>query len=156
MKDFEFSARVRLMTDRLWRISWSILRSGADADDALQEALLRAWKSVGRLKDETLFETWLTRILINECKRILRKRRPDALADGMPESVQPDHRELYEAIGMLKKDLKLPLILYYMEGYPIRDIVRILRLSENNVKERLFRARKILKQELNEEAAEDE
>ena len=156
MKDFEFSARVRLMTDRLWRISWSILRSGADADDALQEALLRASKSVGRLKDEALFETWLTRILINECKRILRKRRPDAPADGMPESVQPDHRELYEAIGMLKKDLKLPLILYYMEGYPIRDIARILRLSEYNVKARLYRARKILKQELNEEAAEDE
>jgi len=156
MEDFEFSARVRLMTDRLWRISWSILRSGADADDALQEALLRAWKSVGRLKDETLFETWLTRILINECKRILRKRRPEATADGMPETVRPDNRELYEAIGTLKKDLKLPLILYYMEGYPIRDIARILRLSENNVKARLFRARKILKQELNEEAAEDE
>ena len=84
MDEREFSRRVRSMRDRLWRVSFSILRSTADSEDAMQEALLRAWKNVHSLRDKSLFETWLTRILIIECRRLIRKR-PDSTE--IPESL---------------------------------------------------------------------
>ena len=156
MTESEFSRRVRAMTDRLWRISWSILRSGADADDALQESLMRAWKATRRLRDESLFETWLTRILVNECKRILAKRGRFLPIPDTYEVPEVDNKPLYDAIGTLKPEMRLPLILHYMEGYPIEEVAKVLRLTESAVKVRLHRARKLLKKELNEEAAEDE
>ena len=56
MNEREFSNRVRSMRDRLWRVSFSIVRSAADAEDAMQEALLRAWRNVDSLRDKSLFE----------------------------------------------------------------------------------------------------
>ena len=80
MNEREFSQRVRNCRDKLWRVSYAILRNGADCDDALQEALLRAWRQIGSLREEKYFDTWLTRILINEAKRILRQRQKRDLA----------------------------------------------------------------------------
>jgi len=72
----EFSNRAMACAERLWRISYLTLQNPADCDDAVQEALLRAWANRRRLRDERLFETWLVRILINCARDMLRKRRP--------------------------------------------------------------------------------
>ena len=92
-------------TDKLWRISWAILQCGAECDDALQEALLRAWQKIGGLREVRFFETWLTRILINECRRILKKRAngPQALPDTLAEKAQPESKELAEAVSVICK-----------------------------------------------------
>ena len=66
MTESVFSERVRALQGPLWRIAWAILRNRADCDDAIQEALLRAWNRIGSLRDETAFDTWLMRILVNE------------------------------------------------------------------------------------------
>ena len=156
MNEREFSRRVRLMRDRLWRVSFSILRSTADAEDAMQEALLRAWRNVDSLRDKSLFETWLTRILINECRRLIRKK-PD-MAE-IPESLPAPEAEnpgLARAIGSLKMDLRLPVILYYIEGYSVKETAGIMRITQSSVKSRLMRARKKLEEALKKEAAQDE
>lgn len=156
MNEREFSRRVRLMRDRLWRVSFSILRSTADAEDAMQEALLRAWRNVDSLRDKSLFETWLTRILINECRRLIRKK-PDVAE--IPESLPAPEAEnpgLARSIGSLKMDLRLPVILYYIEGYSVKETAGIMRITQSSVKSRLMRARKKLEEALEKEAAQDE
>ena len=156
MNEREFSRRVRLMRDRLWRVSFSILRSTADAEDAMQEALLRAWRNVDSLRDKSLFETWLTRILINECRRLIRKKSDVA---EIPESLPAPKTEnpgLARAIGSLKMDLRLPVILYYIEGYSVKETAGIMRITQSSVKSRLMRARKKLEEALKKEAAQDE
>ncbi len=156
MNEREFSNRVRSMRDRLWRVSFSILRSAADAEDAMQEALLRAWRNVDSLRDKSLFETWLTRILINECRRLIRKK-PDTAE--IPESLPAPEAEnpgLGRVIGSLKMDLRLPVILYYIEGYSVKETAGIMRITQSSVKSRLMRARKKLEEALKKEAAQDE
>lgn len=156
MDEREFSRRVRLMRDRLWRVSFSILRSTADCEDAMQEALLRSWRNVDSLRDKSLFETWLTRILINECRRLIRKK-PDMTE--IPESTPAPEAEnpaLGKAIAALKMDLRVPVILHYIEGYSVKETASIMRITQANVKSRLMRARKKLKETLEKEAAQDE
>lgn len=156
MDEREFSRRIRLMRDRIWRVSFSILRSTADCEDAMQEALLRAWRNVDSLRDKSLFETWLTRILINECKRLIRKRSDSA---PIPESLpapETENPELSRAIASLKMDLRVPIILHYIEGYSVKETALIMRVTQSSVKARLVRARKKLMEEIKKEAAQDE
>ena len=150
MDEREFSMRVHGCMNRLWRISWSILRCGADCDDAVQEAIFRAWRKRGTLREEKYFETWLTRILINECRRMLRRRgsgnapAPESYAD----QAEPENPELADAIAALPVELRLPIVLHYMEGYRIQEIAGILRLPETTVKWRLRSGRQRLRCEL--------
>lgn len=65
MTESVFSERVRALRGPMWRIAWAILRNGADCDDAIQEALLRAWNRIGSLRDETALDARLMRILVN-------------------------------------------------------------------------------------------
>ena len=150
MNEREFSTRVRACTDKLWRVSWAILQNGADCDDALQEALMRAWRHIGALRDERYFETWLTRILINECKDVLKRRAkgPRALPESVAEAPQPEYRELWDAIRALPVNERIPLVLKYVEGYRTRDIAAMLRLPETTVKWRLHSARQHMRNEL--------
>lgn len=153
MNERKFSARVRMLTDRLWRISWTLLQNGADCDDALQETLLRAWQSIHTLQNISYFNTWIVRILINECKSMLRRRRnrPQAMPEQMPEKALPDHRELREAILALPMNLRIPLVLHYIEGYSVKEISTMLRLPQTTVNWRLHSARKVLRDDLKKE-----
>lgn len=145
----EFSEKVRENKDRLWRISYSILRNGADCDDAMQEALLRAWKQISSLRNEEYFTTWLTRILINECKRILKRGKPQPLPDTLPEEQTSANPALRDAILALPLNLRIPLVLHYIEGYPVKHIAAMLRLPETTVNWRLHSARKQIRDEWN-------
>jgi len=142
MNEREFSQRVRNCREKLWRISYAMLRNGADCDDALQEALLRAWRQIGSLREERYFETWLTRILINEAKRILKKRMPGA--GELNENTQVQNTAnpaLHDAIMALPVSLRLPLVLHYMEGYAVKEVADMLKLPVTTVQWRLHSAR---------------
>lgn len=75
MDRLTFINEVKARERQLYRIARSYLSAEADCADAVQEALTRAWARRETLRDDTLFGTWLTRILINECKTALRRRR---------------------------------------------------------------------------------
>ena len=91
------------------------------------------------------------RILINECYNIARRINVnEPLDEGYAENMkQPkenrDYSELYRAVNELKEELRIPVILYYMEEFNIREIAQILEISEGAVQKRLVRARKTLK-----------
>ena len=70
MTEIVFSEQVQVLHGPLWHIAWAILRNGADCDDAIQETWLRAWNRIGNLRDETAFDAWLVRILVNEWNEI--------------------------------------------------------------------------------------
>ena len=108
----EFSRRVLAVEGRLYRISCGMLREPQDRLDAVQEAVLKAWQNLHRLRREEYFETWLTRILINECHNILSARRRIAQVDELPERAAPQedrNRALRDALLALDEALRLPL-----------------------------------------------
>ena len=155
MNKQEFTQRVLAMENRLYRISCGMLFDANDRMDAVQEAVVKAWANVHRLKNERYFETWLTRILINECHNIQRLRKKIIPLETVPEKPTSDEkdRNIKDAVLALEEEFRLPVMLHFMEGYKIREVAEILRIPEGTVKTRLARARKILKQLLEEDEA---
>ena len=152
----EFTRRVLALEGRLYRISCGMLRSPQDRQDAVQEAVLKAWQKLDGLRNEKFFETWLTRILINECYNLLAARKaqlPLEEAPELPALPEGANHELRDALLGLEEKLRLPVILHYMEGYRVREIAGILGLPEGTVKTRLARAKRELKKYLEEDEA---
>jgi len=144
----EFSERVRRCQKRLWRISYMILQSEADCDDAVQDALLRAWAGRHRLRDERLFETWLVRILINCARDILRKRRSAQALDENLTADEPVNPQLRDALCALDVKYRLPIVLHHLEGYSLEECAAMLRIPVSTVKWRLHAGRKQLRSQL--------
>ena len=148
----EFARRADNCAEQLFRVSWCILRNQADCEDAVQEALLRAWNRLHTLRNEDHFETWLTRILINESKRMLRERLRHPTVDieqvSLGTGFELPDPTLNEAIRRMDERYSLPLILRHISGYTNEEVGRILRLPVTTVKWRLSEARRLLQQEL--------
>ncbi len=149
------------MERSLFCIARSFSLSFADCDDVLQESALKAWQCRGQLKQKAYFKTWATRILINECKKMLKKNRRVLPVAEIPENHMPVHtREdecldmmLHDALYALEIKYRLPLTLKYRDGYSVEEIARILRLPSGTVTTRLYRARNRMKQILTGEEA---
>ena len=146
MRKEEFVRRVRGCERRLYRVAYTLLRNDADCEDAVQEALLKAWAKIAFLREEAYFETWLIRILMNEAKLLMRKHRAKEveLTENIP---QPASDESYLQYAMLKlpEKQRIALELHHIEGYSVREIAVMLRVPEGTVKWRLKKAREQLK-----------
>lgn len=151
-----FTQLVMAQQRRMYRIAVSYTASSADAEDAMQEALLRAWSKRNTLRDEALFATWLTRILINECKTLLRKRKRITPVDAWPALAAPPEDEqaaaVRRALFTLPEHYRLPLVLNLLEGYTMKEIAGMMRLPLGTVKSRVARGKKILEQEVSDHA----
>ena len=90
LDEAEFIERAMKIRRRLYCAAYSILWNDADCLDAMQEAAAKAWMGLSRLRNEAYFETWLTRILINECKALVRKRRDESALTDEISSAQQD------------------------------------------------------------------
>lgn len=136
----------------LYRICMSILHSNADAQDAVQQALLKAWINRGKIHPDKL-RAWITRVLINECRDIQRHRMRVMPVEALEDVVlyTPPDSDLLEAVDALPDPLRIPFVLKYSESYTEKEIAETLRLSIPAVKNRLFRARKTLQKSLNAE-----
>ena len=151
----QFAQRAFACERKLYRIALSMLNSDADAADAIQEAVFRGWLHRGALRDDAKFDAWLTRILVNECRNIQRrrKRRAEPLDEARAAALEqpPPDPALYDALAALPERLRLPLVLHYLEGYPLRDIASIIGVAQTTVKSRLHQARGALRRALSEE-----
>ncbi len=146
----DFVALVDGKSEMLYRVARTILRNDEDCKDALQEAMLKSWESRHKLRDKTLFGTWITRILINECHTLLRRKRKYLLqneVDAAYPSRAPDPA-LQWAVESLPERLRLPLVLHYLEGYSYEQIARLLHIPQSTVRSRLSRARDTLRTEM--------
>ena len=151
-----FTERVQALEARLYRVAYALLWNDADCADALQEAIRRAWQKRNSLRDEARFDAWLTRILINECQSMRRrmKNKPLPLEEGALADQAAPVRDgaLRDALRLLPEHNRLPLLLHHLDGLPVADIARMLRLPVTTVKFRLYQGRQKLKAILKEDA----
>lgn len=141
MEEERFVSEVRAMERTLYRVARGYLRTWDECADAVQEALCKAWDKRKRV-DESYFQPWLTRIVINECHNIgRRKKRLIPVAEPEREPApEPALPELADALEALPEKLRLPLTLHYLEGFSVEEIARILRIPAGTVKSRLHQA----------------
>ena len=143
----EFVLLVDQKSEMLYRVARTILRNDEDCKDALQEAMLKSWESRHKLRDITMFGTWITRILINECHTLMRKKRKYLLKAEM-ESSSPCRAAdpaLQLALESLPERWRLPLVLHYLEGYTYEQIAKLLHLTQSTVRSRLSHGRDALR-----------
>ena len=144
---------VERLAPSLRRIAYSIVRNEHDAQDAVQQALLAVWARRECVEFARL-KPYLTRAVMNACRDIQRARQKAIPMKEMPEmSYQPPDGVLADAVERLPEELRLPLLLHYMEGYKLAEIAGALGQSLPQVTSRLFRARKRLKRMLEEAEA---
>lgn len=151
MNKAAFEAHCRMDMDGLYRIALSIVRNDADAQDAVQQGLMKAW--ISREKIRPGHERgYLTRIVINECRNIQRHRMRVFPAEKIiKESPVQKDAGLKEALDALPDVWRLPLLLKYMEGMTEKEAARTLNITQGVLKGRLYRARKALAKRLQEE-----
>ncbi len=152
----EFAVRTQSVRQRLYRTAYLYLGSEADAMEAVDEAVYQALRSLKKLREPAFFETWLTRILLNECHRELRRRKrfhPDGAA-ALPECAGPDDYDalpLREAVRCLPEELRAVVILRYFGGYTQAEAARALDIPQGTLATRQRRALQLLRLELDEE-----
>lgn len=141
---------------QLYSTAKTILFSDQDCADAIQETIVKAFSKIDTLKNDKYARTWLIRILINECYNLVRKSSKFISFEDLEDRLEmeseksKDYSELYAAVNSLKEEQRLPVILYYIEDFSVREIAQILEISEGAVQKRLARARGKLRQELQE------
>ena len=145
---------------QMYATAKSILKDDHDCADAIQETIVKAFAKLDTLRKDQFVKTWLMRILMNECYNICRKSEKILPIDQYMEQIEAPQKEswnygeLYEAVQELQEELRIPVVLYYVEDFSCREIAEILGISEGAVQKRLARAREKLKNRLqNTEAA---
>lgn len=165
-----FEVLMRRYNRRLYRLARALLRDDAEAKDALQEAYLCAYRSIGQFRGEAALSTWLSRLVLNECgarrRRSMRRENivPIVSADPnthlltrIPDSGEPpDHctaraqmrRVLEQKVSELPETLRLVFVLRSIEELSVEEVAATLSISADTVRSRHFRAKGMLRESL--------
>jgi RNA polymerase sigma-70 factor (ECF subfamily) len=142
------------------RVARAILRDEDDADDAVQDGVMAAWRAVDRYDPDRPFRPWLMRIVVNaalDARRRRLVRRSEVLgethvAPGMAPDQATDqallHQRLREALQALPERQRVAVVLYDVEGCPHAEIADVLGVPEGTVRSYVFHARRGLRQAL--------
>ena len=144
-----FVQLIRINKQSMYKAAWVYLRNEQDIADALQNTILSCYENIQGLREVKYFKTWLIRILINKCNDILRKGKRECSYDVISEQgdagMSTARYEFEELMNQLDEKYRTVLILYYAEGFKVREIAQLLEMEENTVKTRLSRGRKEVK-----------
>lgn len=149
---------VQRFQDDLFRLCARLLQNRHDAEDVVQEVLVRAIRSIASFDLDRPFRPWLTRIAINRCQTLLasRSRRPERLESG---DSWPDHRpsltdvddlsgELDRALDQLRPEYRAVFLMFHQQALPYEEISRVIDRPVGTVKTWLHRARAELAERL--------
>lgn len=153
-----FGEIVRRHRDRLWAVALRTLGDREEAADAVQDALVSAYRAAHTFRGQSAVTTWLHRITVNACldrvrKAASRKTSPVDDTERLEQLLEPHesasapaerndlHRQLIEAMGTLPPDQRAALVLVDMQGYPVAEAARILDVPTGTVKSRCARGR---------------
>ena len=144
-----FAQEVRELADTAFAVSYLILGNRADCEDAMSEAILRAFERRDKLKKRDSFRAWFLQILRREAYNVLRRRKKLTLVEELPEEAAPDadsagRLDLAAALAELTEDQRTALLLQ-QEGYALEEIAEALDVPVGTVKSRISRAKKTLK-----------
>ena len=154
MDEQRFTDAVRQYQKLLFHIAYAMLHDEQDCADAVQQALLNAWRTRNKLRNEQAIKAWLSRILVNECNTVLRRRkraRFTELSDDWPAPPQVDNLPLHNALEQLPPQTRIPIVLNYLEGFTIAEISQTLHIPTGTVKSRMSQGRKQLGEMLGDE-----
>lgn len=160
-----FSRLVRMHQRRVYACAVQMLGDGGDADDAVQETFMRAWRAIARFDGRSQLSTWLYRICVNVCLNHIRKRkRHDAADIGDPKIPEPkadptqgnsDPRRALEvrqlqgqiekALDGLSESLRTTVIMVLVQGMPQKEAAEVLGCSEGTIAWRIHEARRRLR-----------
>ena len=153
-----FAEIVRRHRDRLWAVALRTLGDREEAADAVQDALVSAYRAAHTFRGQSAVTTWLHRITVNACldrarKAASRKTAPVDDTERLEQLLEPHesasapaerndvHRQLLEALGTLPQEQRAALVLVDMQGYPVAEAARILEVPTGTVKSRCARGR---------------
>ena len=149
------AAFVRLMEENkqsMYKTAWVYLKNDADIADAIQDTILACYENLPHLRQRKYFKTWMTRILINKCNDIIKKRmectdfsivKSEGALDASLE-----RSEWKELLSSLDKKYGIVLLMHYYEEMTVTEISKTLELNRNTVLTRLRRGRQLLQNEL--------
>lgn len=149
--------------DRLFAIASLILRDRSLAEDAVQDALLRAWRDLPRLRERDRFEAWLARLAVNATHDVLRRRRhvrelrplDDADARAADDSGRVvDRVVLAHAYGRLSAPLRAVVVLHYYVGLPLDEVAAILDIPPGTARSRQHAALESMRRWMREPGAD--
>jgi len=149
--DSDFTEKYNTYGDLLFRICIGYLGSKEDAEEVTQDSFVKLICDAPRFNDGEHEKAWLIRITVNACKNVFKSRRHRRTVniDEIAEySDNPSDDSIMDEIVRLPAKYKAVIHLYYYEEYPVKEIARILMISESAVKMRLKRGREILKMEM--------
>ncbi|MFJ3663463.1 RNA polymerase sigma factor SigM [Streptomyces sp. NPDC090119] len=153
-----FGEIVRRHRDRLWAVALRTLGDREEAADAVQDALVSAYRAAHTFRGQSAVTTWLHRITVNACldrirKAASRKTAPVDDPERLEQLLEPHesasapaerndlHRQLLEALGTLPAEQRAALVLVDMQGYPVAEAARVLDVPTGTVKSRCARGR---------------
>lgn len=138
-------------SDMLFRICYCVLCSKADAEDALQDTFVKFITKAPEFTDDEHEKAWLIKVATNISRNslMLRLRRNTANLDDITEiGIKDEDSEVFEAIMSLPVKNKIPMVLFYIEGYKTVEIADIMQVSSEVVRKRLQKGRELLKIEI--------
>ncbi|MFI7243148.1 RNA polymerase sigma factor [Streptomyces qinglanensis] len=153
-----FAVLVRRHAPALVRLATRLLGGRAEAEDAVQDAFLSAWRKLPEFRGDSAFGTWLYRIVTNRCLNILRARKPQDPLDAAQEPAAPAHTvapdriaegraavgDLHRALADLSAEQRTCWILREGDGQSYAFIADTVGISQQAVRARVFRARRHL------------
>lgn len=151
----------------IFSIVFNMFKSREEADDISQEVFLRIYKALGKYNPEYKFSTWASKITTNLCMDILRKKKHDTVpiedAIGVSDNCEtPEEKyisneksnRIRKAIEALPEMYRVPIILYHQNGMSYEEMMKILNEPMTIIKNRLYRARLMLREKLSESRKE--
>jgi RNA polymerase sigma-70 factor (ECF subfamily) len=143
-----FTELVHRHRDRLWAVAMRTLGDREEAADALQDALLSAYRAAGRFRGDAAVTTWLHRIVVNACLDRARRRQarptvplPEHDQTAAPASDRDTALVVRAALAQLAVEQRAALVLVDLQGYPVAEAAEILGVAEGTVKSRCARGR---------------
>ena len=146
MTDEQFQEIVDRCGDTVFRLAYSYLKNRADAEDVMQETLLKRCLETKPFASPEHEKHWLVRVASNECKHILRspwRKRTAPLEDAEEAAVfdEPAQSDLFRQVMSLPPKYRAAIYLHYYEGYPVQDIAELMHAKTSTVQTWLMRAR---------------
>lgn len=155
MSNEEFVTYAEKYMDAIYRIAYSWTKNPDDANDVTQDVLVQLYKTTNEFESDSHMKNWLMKVTVNRCKMIFRS--PWSKLEDIENYVETlgfeeeTHLDLFLAVMNLDKKYRVPLMLFYYEGYSTAEIASLLDIPEKTVSTRLFRAKGKLRDYLKEE-----
>jgi RNA polymerase sigma-70 factor (ECF subfamily) len=144
-----FAELIRIHKQSMYRVAKSYLRNDDDVADAIQDTILTSFEKIKSLRSPEYFKTWLIKILINKCNDILKQKKRFVSLDEIPEKGCSDagqsNIEFMLFLESIDDSYRTVLLLRYGECLSVKEISRVLNISESAVKKRLERSREKIK-----------